>query len=321
MRISASVPSPDGQTMATAPGVSVSLGRQWLWHVGVDALTTQLRHIRDTVTVVCEESGVEDIHQMRVATRRLRTMARVLETSPAFRRKPVTRLRNRLKPLATDLGAVRDLDIILEHLDEYIQGIDAAGQTPSSPLRDELLRRREKALSHLRQTLQRPSMAWLLRHPGKTVKRLVSRKRNARQTLVRHVAGSALWGRYEAVLSFEGALSGEAATEQFHALRITCKQLRYGLELFSVDADLCAQSLIATLKEVQSHLGDLQDCVFAVTLLARLRRDNPDDTLLEGFRAAQETRRDALRHDFAPLWERISGETYRQSLAALIVAL
>jgi CHAD domain-containing protein len=321
MRTIMDMPSTGEQTMGTAQSVSVSLGRQPLWRVGINALTTQLHHIRDTVTVVCEESGVEDIHQMRVATRRLRTMARLLEATPVFRREPITRMRGRLKPLATDLGAVRDLDIILEHLDEYIPGSDNASQAPSSPLRDELLHRREKALSHLRRTLQQPSMQWLLRHPNKTVKRMVSRTRNARQTLVRHVAGSALWGRYEAVLSFEGAMAGDAATEQFHALRITCKQLRYALELFTVDTDSCALSLISTLKDVQTHLGDLQDCVFAVALLTRLRHNYPHDALLEGFRAAQEIRQDALRHDFAPLWERISGEKYRQNLAALIVAL
>jgi hypothetical protein len=42
---------------------------------------------------------------------------------------------------------------------------------------------------------------------------------------------------------------------------------------------------------------------------------------LEGFRAEQETRRNTLRQDFAPLWERISGAPYRQNLATLIAAL
>ncbi len=135
------------------------------------------------------------------------------------------------------------------------------------------------------------------------------------------MAGDALWKRYEVILSFEEAVAGDAATEQLHALRIACKQLRYALELFSEDSDPCAQSLLRTLKEVQGHLGELQDSVFAVGLLTQLRHHYPHDQLLEDFRATQEERQNTLRQDFAPFWERISGSPYRHDLAALIAAL
>lgn len=297
-----------------------SLGRKQLRRVGGDAMTTHLRHMRDNLVVVTEVSGIEDIHQMRVATRRLRTIAHILETTPSFRAKQLARMRGQLQPLARDLGAVRDLDILLEHLSAYERTFVETEQT-SNALRDELLWRREKSLNRLRKALRQPSTLRLIQHPRRTVKRLISRKPGTRRVLVRHVAGDALWKRYEAVLSFEDAVAGFAATEQLHALRIACKQLRYALELFSEDTDSCAQSLIETLKDVQGHLGDLQDCVFAVTLLTHLRHDYPRNQLLEGFRAEQETRRNTLRQDFAPLWERISGAPYRQNLATLIAAL
>lgn len=313
--------SSDAQGYGVMTDGESSLGRQPLWQVGDEALRTQLEHIRDSVTAVSEDRGVEDIHEMRVAIRRLRTMARVLEATPAFRRKYVTRLRKSLQPLASDLGAVRDLDILLERLDEYERTVVETSQTPSA-LHDELRWRREKALNHLDKVLQQPEVRKLLGSPNKTAKRLLSRKRNARQVLMRHIAGDALWKRYEVILSFEEAVAGhDAATEQLHALRIACKQLRYALELFSEDADPCAESLLRTLKEVQNHLGELQDSVFAVALLTQLRSHYPQDHLLEGFRAAQEIRRDTLRQDFAPFWERISGAPYRHDLAMLIAAL
>lgn len=311
---------PDGRELVVATRGGTPFGRTPLWRVGSEALSTQLRRMRDSIAIVCEESGVEDIHQMRVATRRLRTVAHLLEATPAFRRKRLARLRDQLQPLARDLGVVRDLDIMLAHLDEYERTVIGVSQT-SSAIRDELLWRREKALTRLRRALQRPATRKLLPHPRKTAKRLVARKRSSRRTLVRHVAGDALWKRYEAVLSFEDIVTDFATAEQLHALRIACKQLRYTLELFTEDSDPCAQSLIATLKEVQDHLGELQDCVYAVTLLTHLRHDYPRNPLLEGFRAAQEARRNALRQEFAPLWEHVSEATYRQNLAALIAAL
>ena len=307
----------------TLPRGDEPLGRQPVRRVGAKALRKQLRQIRDSIAAVSEESGVEDIHQMRVATRRLRTMARVLEATPTFRRGRVSRLRRELQPLADSLGAVRDLDILLQHLSDY-EG--AAGQTSetgqtSSTLRDTLARRREKALDRLRQTLQQRRLQQLLRHPRRVAKRLATRKRSGRRLLVRHVAGSALWTRYEAILSYEDAVANAATTEQLHAIRIACKQLRYALELFAEEDDPCGQGLIQTLKETQDYLGDLQDSVFAVALLTRMRHDEPCDLLLEGFRAAQETRRDTLQQGFAPVWERISGASYRQDLAALVAAL
>lgn len=299
------------------------LGRQPVRRVGAKAVRKQLRQIRDSLAAVSEESGVEDIHQMRVATRRLRTMARVLEATPAFRRGRVSRLRRELQPLADSLGAVRDLDILLQHLSDY-EG--AAGQTSqagqtSSTLHDTLARRREKALNRLRQTLQQRRLQQLLCHPRRVAKRLAARKRSGRRLLVHHVAGSALWTRYEAILSHEDAVAHAATTAQLHAIRIACKQLRYALELFSEEDDPCGQGLIQTLKETQDYLGDLQDSVFAVALLTQMRHDEPRDPLLEGFCAAQETRRDTLQQGFAPVWERVSGAPYRRDLAALIAAL
>lgn len=310
----------DARPATRATRESTNFGREPLWRLGDKGMRRQLKHIRDQVAVVSEQSGVEDIHQMRVAIRRLRAMAEVLESTPAFRRKRLSRLRDRLQPLAQRLGAVRDLDMLLESLDEYERSAVETSQT-SSALRDELHWRREKALQRLRKELRRLATRRLLQRPRRTIRRLVRRNRDARRVLVRHVAGDALWKRYEVILRFEETIEGFAPTEELHALRIACKQLRYALELFSEETDPCAQSLLETLKGVQGHLGDLQDSVFAVATLTRLRHDYPHNYLLEGFRAAQETRRNTLRQEFAPLWERISGAPYRQDLAALIAAL
>ncbi|HEY7339283.1 MAG TPA: CHAD domain-containing protein [Ktedonobacterales bacterium] len=286
-------------------------------------MATQLTRISDFVEPVCDHSDVEDIHQMRVATRRLRTMAHLLETTPAFRRQRVHQLRKQLQPLADHLGGVRDLDILLENLAEYKHSIDESSETNEthSSLREDIEERREKALKRLRKTLRRPRTQRMLDHPGKIAKGLVAHNQSAQQLLIRHVAGSALWSRYEAILRFEAEVDGAKEASQLHPLRIACKQLRYALELFSDDDDPCAQSLLATLKEVQTHLGDLQDSVFAIALLDSMGKDHPDDALLVGFRGAQETQQTSLLKHFTPLWERISGAPYRHDLATLIVAL
>jgi CHAD domain-containing protein len=313
----------NGHRNGVTPSESVSLGREPLAQVGLEDLEKQLTRISDFVEPVCDHSDVEDIHQMRVATRRLRTMAHLLETTPAFRRKRVQRLRKQLQPLADHLGGVRDLDILLETLAEYEHAIEAVGESGEthSALREDIEQRREKALKRLRKTLRLPRTQRLLDHPSKIVERLVAHNQSAQQMLVRHVAGSALWSRYEAILRFETEVDSAAEASQLHPLRIACKQLRYALELFSDDEDPCAKSLLTTLKEVQTHLGNLQDSVFAVALLDQVRDDHPDDALLAGFHAAEETRQTSLLKHFTPLWERISDAPYRRDLATFIAAL
>lgn len=305
------------------PSESVSLGREPLAQVGQEALDKQFTRISDFVEPVCDHSDVEDIHQMRVAIRRLRTMAHLLETTPAFRLKRVQRLRKQLQPLADRLGGVRDLDILLETLAEYEHSIEPVGESSEtqSSLREDIEQRREKALKRLRKTLRRPKTQRMLDQPDTIAKKLVAHNKSAHQMLVRHVAGSALWSRYEAILRFETEVDGASEASQLHPLRIACKHLRYALELFSDDDDPCAQSLLKTLKDVQTHLGDLQDSVFAIALLDQLPNDHPDDALLAGFHTAQETRQATLLKHFMPLWERISGAPYRRDLATFLAAL
>src|SRR6185437_3268892 len=219
----------DGHRNGVMPSEGISLGREPLARVGLEALATQLTRISDFVEPVCDHSDVEDVHQMRVATRRLRTMAHLLETTPAFRRKRVHCLRKQLQPLADHLGGVRDLDILLEHLTEYEQTLEETSETDEehSSLRDDILQRREKALKRLRKTLRRPRTQRMLDDPGKIANRLVADNQNTQQMLVRYVAGSALWSRYEAILRFEAEVDGATEASQLHPLRIACKQLRY----------------------------------------------------------------------------------------------
>jgi CHAD domain-containing protein len=296
------------------------LGSQLLWRVGAEALRKQLAHSREQLAPARAGDDAEAIHQMRVALRRLRTMARLLGETPAFRGRRVARLRRQAQPLARRLGDVRDLDMLLKRLDEYVCSTGEAGQE-STGLRDLLVARREKALRRLRKELRRPATRTLLGHPRRATRRLIARSHEGRRMLVRQVAGSALWSRYEAILGFADAVANAGPTERLHALRIACKHLRYAIELFSQEDDPRAQSLLATLKGAQDHLGELQDRIFAIALLERLRSALPQDALLADFLALQEEEREALRHGFAPCWEQLTGAPFRQELAALIAAL
>ncbi len=88
--------------------------------------------------MIAREAGVrsghdlEDVHAMRVATRRQRAAWRVF--GAAFRPGRTKRYRTGLRDVAARLGAVRDLDVLLEAADMYRADLPVTEQRAMEPL-------------------------------------------------------------------------------------------------------------------------------------------------------------------------------------------
>lgn len=65
---------------------------------------------------------VEAVHDLRVATRRLRAVLSVLE--PVFEGKPLARFEKAIADMTDHLGEARDTDVFIEFLNEQIAAID-----------------------------------------------------------------------------------------------------------------------------------------------------------------------------------------------------
>ena len=79
---------------------------------------------------------------------------------------------------------------------------------------------------------------------------------------VSQVLPGVLYQDMAVVWAFEGQLGGlETPLPRFHALRKGCKGLRYTLEFFEDVLGPGARPLIKKVKGLQDHLGDLQDAV------------------------------------------------------------
>src|SRR5579885_181987 len=143
--------SAQSQTERSEKAASV-IGTRRLARVGMRGVRRQLKKIGEAAPAVLASENPEDIHQMRVAVRRLRTYAQTLEDAPLFRAGRLRRLSRRMQPLATALGDVRDLDILLERVEAFAE----AASPPAGALgmlRDELLWRRVKARRRLHHAL------------------------------------------------------------------------------------------------------------------------------------------------------------------------
>jgi CHAD domain-containing protein len=92
--------------------------------VAARVVELRARELAEHAEGVLDIAEIERVHDMRVATRRLRAALEVFE--PCFPRKRFKATLREVKALADALGARRDRDVTLEALDRFAAGIGAA---------------------------------------------------------------------------------------------------------------------------------------------------------------------------------------------------
>lgn len=262
----------------------------------------------------------EDVHQMRVATRRLRASLQVV--APVFEEKRVRQFRRKLRATADVLGNVRDADVFLEHLrayretlksprkaslDDLIAAVEAERAVARTALLVELDTKRYRRFKH--------EVARFLTTYGEGV---VAQAEHGGPLRLRDLAGSLVWRRYEDLRSFEVIFPG-APDEQLHEMRIAGKRLRYTLEFF---ADALGDEVDACLKplaDLQEALGSLQDSVVARERIERLGMSNTPGA--RAYLARREAERTRMLRQLPTRWSRVERLVYRRKLFELVSAL
>jgi CHAD domain-containing protein len=269
----------------------------------------------------------EDLHKMRVATRRMRAAWRVF--SGAYRRRFERRAINEIRVVAGALGAVRDLDVQLDGLASYRAALPASGAAAMAPLADDWAARREAARLALRRLLDAPAYSTFVEDYRAFVASTTAGDRPpapGEPCLVRDVAGGRAWLAYERVRAHDAALRW-ADPPALHALRIDAKRLRYTLEFFREPFPPRVEGLIAALVQLQDHLGALNDAdvaartsrQFLVAGGARLPAASRE--AIGHFLESRELEIVHLRRQLPPLWHRVSGPGFRRTLASVIAGL
>ncbi len=276
---------------------------------------------------------IEALHDMRVATRRMRSALRVF--GPFFRARTLRPFARELRRAARKLGAVRDLDVLLLGAERFAaepQHGDIA------PLLEAWGARREQARDALRAYLDGAAFADFVArfHAFLTTPEMgakpYARAGRVRAYQVRHVAPRLIYARYERVRAYETALE-DAPLATLHALRIESKRLRYTLEFFAEVLGPERAVILQALKGLQDHLGALNDARVAQDeLRAFLAAHNtqysgvprvmrPDVGGVWTFLEQQRARQEQLRAALPQRWQTVFGEEARRALALAVAAL
>jgi CHAD domain-containing protein len=242
----------------------------------------------------------EDVHDLRVATRRLRALLRTAR--PMFDREWTDRLRAELDFLATALGSVRDLDVLIARLEQDAAQLDEGDTIAVSALPAMLRTRRAEAFADLRTTLESDRYYALLAELEGAVH--APPVEDADFDL-EHAARKA----FERTARLANALPSDASDGDLHALRIRGKRARYAAELAVPIRGRKARRFVKRAKGFQDLLGDHQDAVLAERTIRQAARDLPDhaSSLAAGrLLANARERRRAVRRRLRPEWKRLA---------------
>jgi CHAD domain-containing protein/uncharacterized protein YjbK len=267
---------------------------------------------------------VEELHDMRVATRRMRAAFQVF--SPYFEAKAVKPYLKGLKRTGRALGPVRDLDVFEEKARRYLATLPLDQASALDDLLSNWHAERVSARQRMLAYLDSERYSRFVERFGQFLSTsgagAMPRPVNGPTSfLVRHIAPQLLYSRYEAVRAYEPLLDS-APIDLLHALRIDFKRLRYVLEFFLPVLGPEAKMMIGEVKQMQDHLGDLNDADVAVQLLQGFLAGVQEGH--QGVRAYlrdREDERTRLLESFPAAWARFTRPEVRRHLALAVAVL
>ncbi len=251
-----------------------------------------------------EGSDPEHLHDLRVASRRVRFALRILGAYLTPGRADA--LREELGTFMAPMAALRDLDVFRAGLPEQLRRVGAS-QEGSERLVRSLEARWTVEHERLRGALDTPRWARLLR----TLARAPVVAELAVPEPVGAVAARLIGRGAQKVVRWKPRMLLDLPAPRLHRLRVTVRRLRYTCEYFVDLFGEGSRALIRACIVVQDVLGAHQDATVALELLHRLSEERieagdarPEELIVLGA-LLQVRREDAtIRRDAAvPAWK------------------
>ncbi len=288
--------------------------------------------LRDFIDMLNHEAGaltgedIEDVHEMRVATRRMRSALRLLE--PYYTGKLAGKFRRQLGEIADVLGDIRDRDVLLEDMNDYLPTLPEETQAELKRVIQWLEGEREAEREDLHALVSKRSYGRFIADfrkflitPEDHAVALTTRGK-VRPVVVRHIMPTVIYEHLGMVRAY-GAIIETADDPTLHQLRIEFKRLRYTIALFEELLGAGAKTFLKELKAVQDLLGRMQDIVTAHTLLDPMQT-RLDDAQLEALNAyflKIDAESENLRGEVLAVWRHFETKTVQRQLTSAVAVL
>jgi CHAD domain-containing protein len=298
--------------------VDLSDPQGWL----AEVLRVRFDEVLQFCDAALDPTDAEGVHDMRVATRRLRSVLR--DFADVLGKHTLSGLTRPLKRLADALGKVRDLDVLIEELENL-------GDVPECPVRDGIEQitaiYRERRIAAQRVLENRLTGEFVLDLRTRFNAALESTIRQRRLFELADMGDEARRAITKCLKEFQDlseVIYYPFSTKRIHKLRIAGKHLRYAIELFSPHFGDALKPFADGMKGMQKHLGDLHDCDVWIaeirTHIPQKRRtpEDPKPTAAVWLISQFTHRRTRAYRDALELWSVWEAEGFREKLVELV---
>jgi CHAD domain-containing protein len=238
----------------------------------------------------------EELHDFRVAVRRLRAITRA--AAPVLDPERTTRLRDELRWLASALGDARDMDVLIEHLRADAASLGEPDGEALQPLVEGFERDRERARETMLAAMRSDRYLELLR--------LLEHETAAPPVVDPGADLSAIAAEPFAKLRKAARRAGrEPDDPTLHRLRIKGKRARYAAEMAQPLLGKRGDELVRAAKAFQDVLGEHQDAVVAEERLRAAAGVGSHELALACGRLVerQRRRRESTRAEWRDAWK------------------
>lgn len=239
------------------------------------SMLPQITSLRKTAKNALRRKNTEDIHDLRVASRRIRTCLSLFsDYLPSRKSKPWVK---DIKTITQSYGRVRDLDVQIDLLNNLYK--TAQDKSMLAGLRRVRLRLRQKRAKQESET--RALTAAILENPTllemqNWAESIIASPNSVEDNSIKlfQTAYSQIQTRLDEFLFFEVFIFDPERINELHQMRIAAKHLRYALEIFSDFYSSKTDFALDIARKTQQILGEIHDAdVWSMYLPRFLNRE------------------------------------------------
>jgi CHAD domain-containing protein len=273
------------------------------------------------------DTSVTAVHESRKTIRRLRTALRLF--APYYEAGLLNGYRRRFKKFMGRLSRSRDAAVFLIKLDDYLaQAAETGSLSPDETeslagLRayweDKLAAADAKERDYLDKDKFQIFLAEFEHFATTEGEGFRLTTDRIKPSKTRHVAPLLIGEKLAAVRAYDDAIE-DAAPETLHAIRIAFKELRYTLDFFEQVMGPTAGPANETVKQILTHLGDLNDARIHLEMLAKSNAEGLAPAVAH-YRSVKMTELARLTAEFPALWSSFDRPEWRQDLYTAVAIL
>ena len=224
---------------------------------------------------------IEALHDMRVASRRVREAMRIFE--PCYETKTFRKHYRGVRRVTRTLGAVRNFDVCIDFFSKFRKRLEEPDAKEAAAY---LLKQKKKARRQARKRMLRKLDKLDLKGMKKPLRAFLSdpvRGAEGEDPDMVTRAQVIVEDRLDDLFGYREAIEEESDVDALHQMRIATKRLRYAMEtLYIVFKDKEFDELYDTVRGMQELLGDIHDLDVFVDMVGEVRGE------IEGRKRTQE---------------------------------